>query len=58
LRCPLEVVLLNLGLFFGFAAGKNLMFGADSSASGWTYSFRSLMEFDGGEVLTALRPPS
>jgi hypothetical protein len=53
--CSVEAVILNLGSIFAGAPGKNFMFGADSRADGWSYHFSSLMEFDGGEVLTAIR---
>jgi hypothetical protein len=54
LMCTADVFVSNLGPLFAGTGGKNYMFGMDRHADGWKPDFRSLMEFDGHEVLTAV----
>jgi hypothetical protein len=55
LVCTLDAAIFNLGALFAHAPGKNFFFGADQEGDSWRYKFADLMEFDGGEVFTAVR---
>ena len=53
--CTVDVAIRNLGSLFANAPGYRFFFGTDRSGNHSKYGFADLMEFDGGEVLTAVR---
>lgn len=55
LICTPEILVSNLGAIFDGAPGRRYLFGADRCTEGWKYDFGSLLEFDGCEVLTAIK---
>ena len=57
LRCTLDTAIRNLGPLFAAAPGKNFLFASNRVADDWQQRFMDLMEFDGGELLTAVRAP-
>jgi hypothetical protein len=55
LMCTIDMFVPNLGSLFSNTGGKNYLFGLDQHPDGYEYDFRSLLEFDGGEMLTAVK---
>jgi hypothetical protein len=53
--CTADVFVCNIGSLFASAPGKSYMFGASRVANDWEYDFDSIMEFDGGGMLTAVK---